>query len=689
MFHTKQEAIDAGVLNAEQINIGDPANFNKLQGMYAAPDLHAMLGIIDNAGAYDTGVGGFLGAINTLSGATKLSLAVHDPSVGAASVISGVGLIAQNFPLLSQDFGVVIDAYQQTINEIAGKENAIDLRTELGIGGGSARLQDITAQTAISGNVIQRTLALVEGALPNFVAPTEGALRNPLTRASNGFTTLMLGLHKLGDEVPQRVIFNARLNLAKNHYGMSDEAANTYATDYVRNTGFYAPSNPPVIKGLQKLPFLGGGFTGWYSSMLISAKNQASALLNEFILSADRHGRLNNPNYDGSNPEMVRAARASFLASPDLVKGPVGAGVFGLAGAVFMPSAVALGVGSIVGGLGQLIGSDDDELKLHDPEMEDMIGRLSPDYYENIDRQITNISSDGKSLEYINVSRLGSYGIFTEVKNALFNSDPADSPDTIVAKALTPLIEPYLSPTFGLQHVSEAITGRDDFGNQIYEDDDNFVEKTVKSAGHIAANTFGNGFFREIVPAISSVVADEEFNKFNGTDVSIGDFAQRLGGFKPVKFDVIKGLQQKTWEEGRLLRSSKKKFSSSVFSFGELSQGQAENTINKVRKANDDYFKSIITKVEAARYFGISDIEIARTLSSAGVSGFKSKAKTEEGMITGNVKLILAGQIPAYKFPEGSAKNFRKKFADRSISPEARARVESNIRLVQRLVDGG
>jgi len=686
VFASREDAVAAGVSAPVEIKIADPANFNKLQGMYATEEMSYILDTIDSAGVYDTGIGGFL---HTLSGATKLSLTVLDPAVGAANAISGAGIVAQNLPLLRDNFDLVVDAYQQALDKALGKSNTIDLKAELGIAGGSARVQDITAQTQISGDIIKRMFQVLDQALPEGLNSEDGVANKPFTRAYTGWTGMMMSLHKLGDEVPQKVIYNARFRTAQNYYGMNVFNANKYATDYARKTGIYAPYSPSAVKQLQKFPFVGGGFVGWYTGMLISAKEQVSSLNREFIMSSDRYGRLNIPNYDRSNIEMVRQARQEFRFSKDMLSSPVGAGLFGVAGAVFMPSVVGLGVASVVGGLGSLLGDDDEEIKVFDPQMEEMIGRLSPEYYANIDRQFTNIASDGKSVEYFNVSRLGNYGIFGEVLNQVFNADPEETPSEVVFKAMGALTSPFLSPTFGLTTISEAITGRDDFGNEIYKEDDTYLEKTLKASAHVGASTFGNGFYRDGVAVARSLVSDEDFNKFNGQEVELGDFVQRLAGFKPIKFDVVKGLQQRAWEQDRILRSAKKKFTSSVFTFNQLGESSLSNKLTDVQKASDRYFETLISKVEAARYFGLSDDEIAKSLSTAGVSGYKKAKDGKPSQIGGNIQLILRGRKPAYTFPEKSAENVLKKFSERNIPAEARRNLQTNIDAARRIVNGG
>jgi len=684
LFRSVEDARAAGVENSQEISIADPANASKLQGMYATPELSYILQTIDSAGAYDAGVGGF---ISRLSGATKASLTLLDPAVSAANAISGSGIVAENIPLLMGNFDIILDEYSNAINRARGKsEKKIDLKAELGIAGGSARAQDITQQVSISGDMMNRALKAVESVLPDSVVSEQGLLGNPLSKGYAGWTTMMMSMHKLGDDVPQRVIYRARERTAKEYYGMNDQQAAQYASDYARRTGIFAPYSPAAIKDLQKIPFIGGGFVGWYTGMLISVKEKASALGREFEMSADRYGRLNIPNYNSADANQVAEAKRQFRNDYQAwTTSPVGAGIFGLSTSVIAPSVIALGVGAIVGGLGSMIGGEDEETNLFDPELEEMIGRLSPEYYANIDRQVTKVASDGKSLEYINVTRLGNYGIFGEMLNQLFSSDPDESVPESVLKAMGTLSEPFLSPTFGLKNISEAVTGRDEFGREIYAEDDTYLEKTVKASAHVGANTFGNGFYRDASALAGSVLSDQDFNEFNGTEIEIDDFVQRLAGFKPVKFDAVKGLQQRVWEEGRKRRTAQTKFTSSVFTFNPLSDAEIKTKFAEVSSSHDAYYKSVIGKVEAARYFGLSDQEIAQALSTTGVSGYKPKT----GEITGNARLVLDGKIPAYQFPADSAKNVIKKFAGRSVGADARNNLNQNIEAVERIIGGG
>lgn len=683
LFADRDSAFSATGVAPVKLEFNDPLSMGRLNGMYADPVLAEILKSFDG---FPTNSTGLQSIVNSVSSGTKLSLAVLDPAVPAAGVVSGATLVAKNIPLLTGNFDIVLDEILRAANRVSGRPNELgSMDADLALAGGASKVQDIANQIKLSGGTFERIANRIDRAFPEQMSEylgKNGSAATPISDAAGFYMNLMMGLHRFGEEVPQRVIYRARERIAKEKFGMSDSGAAAYATEVARNTSNFALFNTAFTKDMSQFPLV-GTFTGWYTSMMRSTYEDFRQLYTDYRLSADKWARDNSPSYNNNDPEQVREAMRSYFGTRDFLESPAMLSAYGAASSTAFSALVNV---AVIGGLQAIasIGDDEEAVIFGDNEMSDMISRLSPDYYKNIGKHVVSVSSDGKTIEFVNTSRLSNYGLFQEAFSALVNSDPSQSIDQNILNSIGTLVEPLTSLSFGVETLSEAATGRDQFGREIYAESDSNVEKLIAATGHVVKNTAGNGFIREGSDVLKSLVSDQDFNSVNGNEIKPVDFLLRTAGMKPIQFDVAKNLQQRVWQERSERTSSNKRFTSAVFSFNKLSSAEIQSEILRAEKANDRYFKSLISKVEAAKFFGMTDQEIAETLSSAGVSGYKASS----GRIGGDVLLILRGKVPAYKFPEGSVDSFNKRINPRSISAEARSNVKQNIDLARSLVGG-
>lgn len=684
IFSTEQEALAAGIANPTRVRSVNPNSNNKVEGMWASEESAYVLEQLDSAGIYELGIGNVL---QQVSGATKVSFTLLSPFNAAANIIGGLGLITEHIPLLSGNPSIMVERIKRELSQMTGKaaREAEDAASKW-LEGGSARAQDINANIELSNDLIGKIFRAVEDKIPSG-ASIPGAKIN-VSSPYSSFVHGLMQLQRLSDELPQKVIFDAWYNEAKSYFKMSDPEAENFAKDFSRRTGIFTARNPKAVQDLQRLNVIGGGFMGWATGMQLAIRERAVNVAILHKMSVNKFGRENIPNFNPNDKTQFQQASRAFYGSKEYLSSPVTKALFGLAVGVATPSVYALGIAAAVGGLGSLVGGDDEELALFDSELHNAIGHLSPSYYQNIDKQIVNVRDGGQSIEYINVSRLGNFGLFSDMKNALLSDDPSKGVMDSVVDAMSLLADPYLSPSFGAKTLSEIIIGQDEFGREIYSEDNLFVEKIAKSVAHLGVNTVTNSFQRDTANVIKSVFTEADYIEHSGQEVSVGDYLMSFAGAKPIQFDAVKGLQQKTWEATREYRKAQKEFSSSVFSFSSLSSSEIRSRVNEVSRSHNEYYQTLVEKVQAARYFGLSEDDIAKALSSAGISGYKESAKKPEDRISGRIKLLLDGKIPAYSFPAKSADNALKKFEGRNIKEGAMQNLLNNISLAQQVVNG-
>lgn len=697
IFTSRNKALEAGVLNVEKIVLSNPEQGNKLHNMYAIPEIKDQIEILSMFHDDKDTLGGY---IHQISGITKQTMTLLAPPVLAANTVDAAGRMSESALLLKGSYKTTIREFIRVADLVKGKSvgeiTEEDRRMMQSIAGGSALQDDISKQTAMSSDVIQRFAKWVDGGGAAGLAALRSQIDETMSDAEiqkvldsqphllQLYINTLKGFTIAGDTAVQRLIYKAHKNVAQTELSMNEEQAHEWAVNYVRQTGNYVPFAPPVVKSLQNIPVIAGGFIGWQTGNLYAISGKARMAATYADMFANKWGEENIAGYDPNNKAMFSQAKEGVSLVENKTMQALAAG-FSMS--LMTPTMYALGISAIVGGATAIL-SADDELELFDGETEDMIGRLTPHYYRSIDKQIVNVAKDGKSMDFINVTRLGSYGQGVEIWNEVVNSDEPNITKR-VASAVGIISSPYTHPTFGLKSLSEAVTGVDEFNRPIYKETDLVASKAIKGIGHIINKTLVSSFFRDTASVVGSLVTDDDWNQFNGNEISVKDYALSIAGAKPIKFDVVKGLQQHAWTLGRARRIESSRFTGSAFGFNPLSDSEARRHVNRIVSANDKFFRGVISKIEAARYFGLTDSEIARSLSSAGVSGYKKPKSGKPEKITGDMRLVLDGKIPAYRFPKQSAKNKIKKFSERSIPSSARNNLIKNIGTIERIINEG
>ena len=283
-----------------------------------------------------------------------------------------------------------------------------------------------------------------------------------------------------------------------------------------------------------------------------------------------------------------------------------------------------------------------------------------PEWTKNQSILFTNISEDGKSGSYANMSYISPHAMLAEAMNAAANDEPLSSLASL-------LVDQFVGEgTFVAQNIYRALDNVDANGNPISDSPDDFTSFKDRLK-FVAQEIFEPGFSREYEKVVESLTQDDPTYSFK-------DILARQVGARIQKFDVEDSARFKVKEYNQAARSAGSNYNTAR-DYGKLSQ-EALQTVyqnnNSVRKDNFDE----IAKVDSdLKILGLSEEDRIQVLKNSGVSS-KDIVATLEGRYN-NLKLnptMSTAEVFDDEYANLTLDQFRRKVRDVAKTDRALAK---------------
>ena len=168
------------------------------------------------------------------------------------------------------------------------------------------------------------------------------------------------------------------------------------------------------------------------------------------------------------------------------------------------------------------------------PEQEQALRNTAlAEYDKNKSILFTEISEDGKTGKYINMSYLSPHAMIAEAINAAATNQPLDSLADM-------LVQNFVGEgNFVISSIYDTVENMDENGNPITEEKG--LNKFIDQLKYIASDTFKTGAQRELEKVLETInKPDDEDPRY-----SFGDIAKRQLGYRITTFDVAQSARFK------------------------------------------------------------------------------------------------------------------------------------------------
>lgn len=523
-----------------------------------------------------------------------------------------------------------------------GERGRLWIEALLEVSGSEARVKDIARQRDISTDLLAKIISGSASALEtglNIVGADTDAARtlNDLgLRGWTAFNNFGEKTYMYADLSPKLYAYMLNKEMLMDQYGMSPEQARQMAGEYARDGFFDYSEASKAVKQIRDRTPLGGGFL-IFQQLIFNVTFKHMQWIKRFEkLDAIKYGQENIVNFNPRSEEDVRSALTAFRKDPEARLNSVSAGKAGSFGAALLyPVALSgmIGVGSSM--LETLFGGgDDEEYEGDKAETSSMMSRLLPEYYQLSDKAITGTDENG-NVNWIDMSRFSNFGPLNEAWNALFSDDPTEDFNDSVYRAASALVGPFFTESFGIQTANEILNNETRFGQIISDPDNNLLESFVDYTSYGLSTIFSNTGTKQVKNLYQSLLTQDEYNEFTGEKVDAVDALVGLMGFKINTFDPVKQFSYASWLQARNKNDGRKLLSSRLKSFNELGESEIQSYLEQARSIQNTAYEAMLSKMEAAKYFGLTDEQIINAMKT---SGFSKK----------DAKMLLTGKIPVF-----------------------------------------
>ena len=231
------------------------------------------------------------------------------------------------------------------------------------------------------------------------------------------------------------------------------------------------------------------------------------------------------------------------------------------------------------------------------------------DYDSQKSLLFTEISEDGKTGKYINMSYISPHAMLAEAMNAAVTDQPLDSLADM-------LVDNFVGEgNFVMSSVYSAIKNMDSNGNEITSKTGK-LDKFKDQLKFIVADTFKTGAQRELEKILDTINTKDG----EDPDYSFGDIAKRQLGLRITSFDVAESASFK-------IRSYKKSGNTAAQAYknardyDNLSPQALESVYENANRVRKDNLDQIASKDKDLQQLGFTEGERIEVMKKAGVSG--------------------------------------------------------------------
>jgi hypothetical protein len=231
------------------------------------------------------------------------------------------------------------------------------------------------------------------------------------------------------------------------------------------------------------------------------------------------------------------------------------------------------------------------------------------DYDSQKSLLFTEISEDGKTGKYINMSYISPHAMLAEAMNAAVTDQPLDSLADM-------LVDNFVGEgNFVMSSVYSAIKNMDSNGNEITSKTGK-LDKFKDQLKFIVADTFKTGAQRELEKILDTINTKDG----EDPDYSFGDIAKRQLGLRITTFDVARSasFKIKSYKDSGNTAAQAYK---NARDYDNLSPQALESVYENANRVRKDNLDQIASKDKDLQQLGFTEGERIEVMKKAGVSG--------------------------------------------------------------------
>lgn len=230
----------------------------------------------------------------------------------------------------------------------------------------------------------------------------------------------------------------------------------------------------------------------------------------------------------------------------------------------------------------------------------------------------TEMSEDGKTGKYINLSYISPHAMLAEAMNAAVTGQP-------LASLTGMLVDNFVGEgNFVMTSVYGAIKNMDSNGKEITSKTDK-LDKFKDQLKFIVADTFKTGAQRELEKILDTINTKDG----EDPDYSFGDIAKRQLGLRITSFDVAKSASFKIGSYKKSGNTAAQAYKNAR-DYDNLSPQALESVYENANKVRKDNLDQIASKDKDLQLLGFTEGERIEVMKKAGVS-IKDTVATMEG----------------------------------------------------------
>jgi hypothetical protein len=250
-----------------------------------------------------------------------------------------------------------------------------------------------------------------------------------------------------------------------------------------------------------------------------------------------------------------------------------------------------------------------------DDEEEEAFRKTLPSYQENSTLLFLNKNDDG-SWKFVDLGYVNPFNIISSsVRAGLRSGSPGEAAKAVVVEALKPL----LSFQLALGKAVEAITGKTQWGGEVYNSEDSGPVKVLKGTGHMMTQQVPQDLYRIFSAFYRDAVQD--VNRFGVYRTTTQQFAAEFTGYKATNKFPEQGMRTRARDFSGVVSNHKS-------SVKKLLQNRRLVDDDRIRKAYQaavrnqrlaiDKFREDV--IESARVLKVDEAVIIKELNDGGIS---------------------------------------------------------------------